>query len=219
MRTTLILAAMLAAAAPVAAQSGSKADPDVKVQGAPLPSGWHMRLDRANADASAVKFVTMGSGYHATLGPSGIFWNPSSTASGAYTASATFRQTKAAAHPEAYGLLIGGQKLDQPDQDYLYYVIRQDGKYLIKHRAGTEVHTLVEWTEHPAIRKMDAQGQATNALSVQVGPDQVRFLANGQEVKVLERGGLNTNGIVGLRVNHNLDVHIDGPTVVAATSK
>lgn len=122
-----------------------------------LPGGWQVRADRANAQMQNVKFVTMGEGYHVTLGPSVILYNPQQRAQGAYRARATFTQTRAPQHPEAYGLLVGGQNLDAANQDYLY------------------------------------------------------FLVNGVEVAKLPRvAQLNTDGVVGLRINHNLDVHVSG---------
>jgi hypothetical protein len=48
---------------------------------------------------------------------------------------------------------------------------------------------------------------------VRVTPDAVRFLVNGTEVQTLSRaqlGGASTDGLVGLRVNHNLDLMIEG---------
>ena len=179
-----------------------------------LPAGWSMRLDRDGAPATDLSFKKRGAGWHATTGPAAVFYNPATTATGAYTVDATFTQTKAPAHAEAYGIVFGGSKLDTPQQSYFYYVVRGDGRYLLKHRAGSEVHTLQDWTEHPALKKADAAGRATNALRVQVGADSVRFFANGTPVKALPK--VSADGIVGLRVNHNLDVQIDGPRVTRA---
>lgn len=209
MRRALLVMSLVSIAAPLAAQGN---DPDHKVAGAAgLPAGWHSRLDRANANVANVKFVAEGDGYHATLGPAGIFWHPSHHAKGAYTASATFTQTKPATHPEAYGLFVGGRNLQAPNQEYLYFIVRQDGKYMIKHRAGTEVHTIVDWTDHAAIARIDAGGKATNALAIRSTPDSILYLVNNQTVHAQDRahaGADATNGQVGLRVNHNLDVQI-----------
>jgi len=38
----------------------------------------------------------------------------------------------------------------------------------------------------------------------------VVFLVNGEPVYTLDPKSAPTDGAVGLRVNHNLDVHIDG---------
>ena len=44
--------------------------------------------------AGSIKFVTMGTGFHATNPQAAIYWNPSNTASGAYTLKGTFTLTK-----------------------------------------------------------------------------------------------------------------------------
>lgn len=174
-----------------------------------LPEGWTARFDRPNPDMSQVKVAEDSGDLHFTLGPSGIFYRMADTASGAYTASATFTQTRAPQHPEAYGFIFGARNLDTPNQDYMYFIIRGDGRYMVRHRAGEEVHTIAEWTEHPAISKQDSAGASTNTLTVQSTEEGVRLLVNGQEIANYLRSDvpyLNTDGIVGLRVNHNLDV-------------
>jgi hypothetical protein len=215
MRKLIVCVALLAAAAPLAAQ---QQDPDRNpAGGGRLPDGWSARLDRANASLANVQFATMGDGFHATTGPAVILWRPADTATGEYRASATFAQTRAPTHPEAYGLFIGGKNLEGAQQDYMYFLVRGDGKYMVKHRAGdAETHTIVDWTEHAAVRKQDEAGRATNTLTVEAGEFGVRFLANGTQVAEFLRRDvpyLNTDGLVGLRINHNLDVHVSGFTV------
>jgi hypothetical protein len=190
----------------------SAADPDKAAkQTAPSPAGWSVRLDRPNAKREDIAFVTMGKGMHVTSGPAAIYWPAGDGASGAYTVSATITQTKAPSHPEAFGLFIGGKDLDQPGQQYLYFLVRGDGKYMVKHRAGPDVHTVTDWTDSPAVAKQDANGKATNALSVVVSATAVTFKANGKDVASMPKSALkafSVDGIAGLRVNHNLDVHI-----------
>jgi hypothetical protein len=116
---------------------------------------------------------------------------------------------KPSAHPEGYGVFFGGRNLDQDDQRYTYFLVRQDGKYLIKHRAGSETHTIVDWTDHPAVKMPQGSGEASNDLTVRVGSDSVRFLVNDQEVNAFPRSAIaDIEGQAGLRINHNLDVHV-----------
>jgi hypothetical protein len=86
--------------------------------------------------------------------------------------------------------------------------VRGDGKYAIKHRAGSEVHTVVDWTEHPKLNKQNEAGQATNTLAIEASGGQVKMLVNGEEVKRWERSYWQAEGQLGLRVNHQLDVHV-----------
>lgn len=200
MKLKLVLAVSLLTAGPLLAQE--------KAAAPALPQGWTMRLDRENANAAQVKFVTMGDGFHATTGPAAIFFSPAQTGKGQFRVTATFTQTKAPTHPEAYGLFVGGKNLDKPDQEYGYLIVRGDGKYAIKHRAGAEVHTVQDWTEHPKLNKQDAAGKATNTLAVEVGATHVKMFVNGAEVKQWERAYWQGEGQLGLRINHNLDVHV-----------
>jgi hypothetical protein len=51
-------------------------------------------------------------------------------------------------------------------------------------------------------------------------PDGARFLVNGAEVVTFPRDERPaTDGIVGLRINHNLDVQVAGVTVEPAASQ
>jgi hypothetical protein len=210
MKRTAFSVALLVA--PILACAQRQDDASVKVQGGALPAGWTVRLDdkETGATASDTRFVAMGSGFHDTSGPAAIYFNPANQVSGAFTASASFRQTKAPTHPEAYGLFFGGQNLVGAQQSYLYFLVRGDGKYYIAHRAGADVHKITPWTDNAAIVKQDTAGVATNVLAVEVTADSLHFMVNGQRVQSFPKGGMmNADGQVGLRVNHNLDVHVD----------
>ena len=180
-------------------------------QGGVTAEGWQARLDRGGEAASVLSFMTMGSGVHATTASAGaaIFWQPSSMTKGSYTISASFTQAEASNHPNAYGLFFGGSDLAGANQRYSYFVIRQDGQFLIKKRMGSETPTVLDWTRHDAINELDAEGKSTNTLAVEVGSSQVRFLVNGMEVSTQPRSAVDTDGITGLRVTHFLNVHID----------
>ena len=209
--------------------SAQKSDPDKLVAdgGVKVP-GWTGRLDPRPASQgrkiTEAKFYSMGSGIHVTSGPAAIYWNPANTLPHSYALQATFIQESASAHPEGYGLILGASKLTTPDQSYLYFLVRQDGKYMINHRANdSTVHKMVDWTANAAVKAIDASGKATNTLTVFVYPTKLSFRVNGIEVQSLDRSavdrdgpGSGTSGVAGIRVNHNLDVHIDGFGVTQA---
>ena len=174
-------------------------------------SGWETRTDRGGDPNDVLSFMAMGDGVHAqTSGPgAAIFWEPTSMASGDYTISASFTQVEPSGHPNAYGLFFGGADLSDDAQRYSYFVIRQDGQFLIKKRMGSDTPDVVSWTAHDAVKQLDADGSSTNVLSVEVGSSDVRFLVNGTEVSTQPRSAVDTDGITGLRVTHLLNMHID----------
>jgi hypothetical protein len=223
MKVTLAAVTMLALTGATLGAQAKNSDPDkIVADGGVRVAGWTGRLDPRPASQgrkiTEAKFVSMGSGIHVTAGPAAIYWNPSNSPSGNYTVSATFNQTKASAHPEGYGLIVAGQNLETPNQSYAYFLVRQDGKFLINHRANdSTVHKIVDWTANPAAKAIDESGKASNTLTVDVDASQVHFLINGTEVHTVPRavvdggeGHSGTAGVAGIRVNHNLDVHIDG---------
>jgi hypothetical protein len=101
----------------------------------------------------------------------------------------------------------------------MYFLVRGDGKYMVRHRAANgDLHTIVDWTDNAAIAKADAQGKATNTLTVEGGAWGVRYLVNGTKLAEWHTADvpfLHTAGQVGLRVNHNLDVHVSDFAVAA----
>ena len=74
--------------------------------------GWWARLDDPKESRTGLKFVTMGTGLHATTGPNLILFDADEDWEGPYTTKATLTMTKLASHEVAYGLFVGGQNLD-----------------------------------------------------------------------------------------------------------
>jgi hypothetical protein len=210
----LLLALLYAPSAP--AQSPDETprdDSDQAVEGGGvLPAGWSARPD-GTGELKSVKFVTMEPGYHLTLGPATILYRKSDRANGSFHTLATFHQMKKLEHAEGYGLFMGGQSLDAKDQKYTYFLVRDDGTYLIKRRDGDKTSPVTKgWIAHPAVKKGDAEGKATNLLEIDAkqNPSKVEFKVNGQTVYTADAAKTTVKGIVGLRANHNLDLHVEG---------
>lgn len=225
LKSTLIIAVTLLAAAQLGAQS--------------VPAGWKQRIDKSTSAsdpdaAGAVKIVTAGSGYHIETPSAGVFWNPSNTATGNYTLKATFTLNKRSGHVNFYGLVFGGSALDGADQKYTYFMVAQDnpapargqpqplGVWLAKTRNGeTTTATFTGLTgagrngavPHAAIKVPDASGKSVNALEVRVQADKVDFVVNGTVVHSAPKAGLTTDGTWGIRSNHLLDINVDGLAV------
>ena len=185
---------------------------------AQAPKGWMVRADRSTSasdpdGAGTIKFATMGTGYHATNPQAAVYWNPADTATGAYTVKGTFKLMKPSGHTNYYGLVFAGSDLGGPAQNYLYFLVAQDGSYLIKKREGdADTKNVVAKTVSDAVQKPGADGTSTNALEVRVLADKIDYVVNGTVVMSTPKTGLTakTDGIYGFRVNHLLEVHIDG---------
>lgn len=192
------------------AAAAPTADPDRSTGGAGVPSGFAGRTDRASTNIADAKYVSRGTDkWEVTTGPAHIMWNAADTARGNFTAATTIEQLSAPAHAEAFGLFIGGQQLDQPDQRYTYLVVRGTGEYLVTVREGGATRAVVPWTANAAVPKQDASGKATYRLAIQAAADSVRFLVNGTRVASVARSAVPVDGVVGLRINHNLHVAAD----------
>ncbi len=199
------------------------------------PQGWKVRVDRStNASdpdaAGDVQFTVIAGGYHAVNPAAAVFWNPAHTASGAYAVKGTFKLMEPSGHNNYYGLVFGGSALEGTDQHYLYFLVAQDGTFLVKQRAGDRMpdpnapagrggrgrgpqaitQDVVAKTPHASIQKPGADGTSVNALEVRVKADAVDFVVNGTVVQTVPKASLpaTTDGIAGIRVNHQLNVEI-----------
>ena len=179
------------------------------------PAGWKVRADRSTSasdpDAAGdIKFVTMGSGFHATNPQAAVYWKPGSTATGAYTLKGNFVLQKPSGHTNFYGLIFGGSDLDGPKQHYTYFLVAQDGTFIVKERDGEATKDVVRKTPSDAVKKPGADGKSTNALEVRVAADKIDYVVNGTTVQSTPKANVKTDGLYGIRVNHLLEVHIDG---------
>jgi hypothetical protein len=175
-----------------------------------MPPGWKLRLDRADAKREEFQFWTMPPGWHMTTGPAGIVYDPAQVARGEYRLeSESFLFKPEGEMREGYGILFGGKDLEGENQAYVYFLVRRDGRFLVKQRNGKATADLIPWTEHAAIVKHDGTDRtAKNILSLEVMKDVVSFQVNGREVATLPRNKVPTDGQVGLRVNHHLNIHV-----------
>jgi hypothetical protein len=190
---------MVSLVAPVAAQA---------------PAGWKVHIDRStNAqdpdNKSGVTFMAMGKGFHVSGGPAGTYWHPSNTATGNYTLKGTFTLVKPSSHTNYYGLVFGGNGLDGPSQTYTYFVVAQNGRFLIKQRNGEQTSDIQAATANAAIKTPDGTGKSVNALEVRVGADTISYVVNGTVVHTTPKSAAKTDGIVGFRVNHVTEVLVD----------
>lgn len=182
-----------------------------------LPRGWEVRPDQGGHNhgggaPDGLVFEAMAPGWHINTGPAVILWQPTTVAEGDFRVEMDVHLFDPGTRREAFGIFMGGSDLHGDGQRYSYILLREGGQYLVKKRNGAETPTLVGWTGHPAIRgwadRTDGGSTVLNNLVVEAVGDRVVVSVNGSEVATLDRSDLDTRGIVGMRVNHGLNLHV-----------
>jgi len=203
------LGAPLAAQQPAPAAGQHQHDPAIPVEGGGVfPAGWTVRPDEGG-QASQIKFVTMSPGWHVTVGTAAIYYRATDQAKAPFTLTSKIHLFPGTgSHQEAFGLFIGGEDLSGAKEEYTYFLIRGDGTFKVKQRDGDKIADVTPgWTANAAIVQGKADGPVANVLVVAATAAKVSFQVNGKEVwsgKVKD-----TNGQVGLRINHNLNMHVE----------
>ena len=198
-----VAALALAAFAPLVAQS---------------PQGWKVRADRSTSasdpdGAGQIKFVTMGSGYHATNPQAAVYWNPANTVSGNYTLKGTFTLMKPSGHNNYYGLVFGGNGLEGPQQSYLYFLIAQDGTWLTPHKSsdvpggfGFHAGLLQEAEIAEPVDEAVLPGAKRDVVAVRQTAGHAAAVAQG------------VAGVAAVAVNVHLDIRHAGASIAAKYS-
>ena len=187
---------------------------------AQAPAGWLERVDASTdaADPDDVPQVTVTSvanGFEVRTGPAVTLWNPANTASGNYTLEGTFTLLQPSGHVNYYGLIYGGRSLEGAQQSYIYFLVAQNGSFIIRHRVGNDtVHDIVGRTTNAAVAGMAAgAAPSVNRLQVRVGANDTQYVVNGTVVHTAPKTGMaaQTDGIWGVRVNHVIPgVRVEG---------
>ena len=170
----------------------------------------HMRVDRSTneSDPDDVPDVTVehvgADAIRVGTGPAVVLWADDHTASRPYTLSGTFTLEEPSSHANYYGFVYGGEDLAGAGQSYLYFLVAQNGTYIVKHRDGETVSDIQGRTPNEAIRTPGDDGQSVNRLEVRVGQNRTEYVVNGTVVHAVDHAGMaaQTDGIWGVRVNH-----------------
>lgn len=174
---------------------------------------YTIRLDSESSDANDFRVVEDDDGIRVSTGPAGIAYRDDDVIQrGDMHVQATFVQYDSpVGYREAYGLFLGGVDLEGPDVEYTYLLVRSTGDFMVKRRVGPTTQTLADWTPHPAVATVRAEGdQPVNTLSVDVFEGEAHFVVNGDVVHTEPASRVRPYGVAGVRVNHRLDVRIDG---------
>jgi hypothetical protein len=186
-------------------------------QGTERDSSWTVAWDDPTVADSSLFLVVMRPGWHVTTPvASGVtITQPDSVAGGSYLVKSVVFTFNADAGP--MGLVLGADPTGSAPDDYVMFLLNNDGTFGVFHRGGSEEHTIVPWTHNEAVRrKLEGDGgPAKNVLSVLAGADSVRFYVNGVEVTHRARQQLDMDGTIGMRVEGGTNLHVSELTVAS----
>ncbi|MCU0626476.1 MAG: hypothetical protein MUF21_08325 [Gemmatimonadaceae bacterium] len=192
---------------------------------ATVPAGWVVRPDAdamGHGDGATVSFVAMQPGWHVTTGPAAILYDSTRRATGNWRLEAVIHLFDPGARAEGFGVFFGGANLASPTQRYAYALVRRDGRALLKVREGETTRTVREWAANAAIPQWKPGPKGASVrypLVVEARGDRVTVLVNNVSVLDAPRRELPTDGIVGLRINHALNVHVETLTVTPLAAR
>ena len=221
MRRTIIAFGLITAAANIAVAQ----DANRKVEGGGISApGWMGKIDPSEAAKGEklenAKLAAMGPGLHVTTGPATTYWNPANKATGDFTVSATFTEPKYMSsndHPHPYGVFIGGSNLDGANANALYCAAYGRGTYIVREFTPAVVNINGRGASpSDAVHKAAGRGEAVEqTIAMSVKGSRVSCSVNGTEVASYDKGEVTgagkiptTDGIVGIRAAHNVDVNV-----------
>lgn len=187
----------------------------LRAQTPTAPAGWVSRLDGGgmdHGDGGRVVMATMKPGFHVTTGPAGILFDSTMKATGDWRLEATLDLFDPGARAEGFGVFFGGRDLNSAAPHYSYALLRRDGKALLKVRDGATTRTVRDWTANAGIPTWKGGPPGTSVkylLVLEARGPRVTMWVGANQVLDAARSELPTDGIVGLRINHSLNLHVE----------
>jgi hypothetical protein len=180
------------------------------------PAGWTWSLDhparfqgggKAIGTDSLFEFTQMAPGWHLTMGPGGVLYDPRENADHRYVLSAELILFPDASLQGEYGVFVGGKGLEGQSAQWVAFVVRGDGASAVLQRTGSETREVLPWATRPGVKARPAGTGVTNVVQVQAEADSVRFVVNGERVATFGRGEMDLNGIFGFRIGNGVNLH------------
>ena len=183
-------------------------------------AGWQGRPDPGTGTVTDASLDVKGSEIEIHTGPAMLYWNPANKATGDFTVSATFTEPKymsANDHPHPYGLFIGGSGLDGANATALYCAAYGRGTFIVREFTPAVVNINGRGASpSDAVHKAAGRGESVEqTIAMSVKGSRVTCSVNGTEVASYDKGEVTgagkiptTDGIVGIRAAHNVDVNI-----------
>jgi hypothetical protein len=180
----------------------------------PAPAGWKWVTDTDARLVSALDppegawlFGTMAPGWHITTRPGAIVFEPNYSTRGRFVVeseSFLFPGTSNA----GFGVFVGGANLEGPGARYVAFLIRRDGSAAVEAVEDGKTTALSAWGKSSAVLPGKADGDAKNVLRIEGEAAVVTFVVNGVKVAEVPREGSRFDGVVGLRVGADLNLHV-----------
>ncbi|HQW66094.1 MAG TPA: hypothetical protein PLJ23_03585 [Gemmatimonadales bacterium] len=167
--------------------------------------GWHHDQRGMSPDSAGWAFTSMAPGFHLTTSASGATLFPTGMVIEGRRAAEARVILFPGSGSGAYGL--GVTNLDAPQQ-WVGMLVRRDGSVAVARvqRGGEEL--IGAWQPAEAVVRPDSTGYATNVLRMQVGADDVVFLANGKPIGSMPRSLLPARSGVAFRMGPALNMHV-----------
>ena len=191
-------------------------------------AGWAGKIDASEAGKGGKledsKLAKMGNDLHVTTGPAVAYWNPANKASGNYTVSAKFTESKYMGlndHPHPYGIVIGGNDLGTDTQTYLYCAAYGSGKFIVRGFGPAPFKLNGGGEANDAVAKAAGKDQpVTQEIAMSVKGDDVTCSVNGKVVGTYKKADIvgagklkSLDGTYGIRFGHNTEAHVAGLTM------
>ena len=189
------------------------------------PPGWVVRADAGGmdmGDGDKVVMAAMKPGFHVTTGPAAILFDSTMKATGDWRLEATLHLFDPGARAEGFGVFFGGRDLNSAAPHYSYALLRRDGKAMLKVRDGATTRTVRDWAANGAIPTWNGGPAGTSvkyALVVEAKGARVTMWIGATQVLDAPRSELPTDGTIGLRINHALNLHVESVTITPLTAR
>lgn len=176
------------------------------------PAHWTWSLDSTaqhvtetdRIPAGTFGFVTMAPGWHVTMGPGGVLYDPREHAAGRFSVESRLFLFPGSAAAE-YGVFVGGRDVAASGSSWVAFVVRRDRSAAVLRRSEGRVETVVPWTAHAAIRGGEQGG--ANVIRV-VADSTVVFQVNDSTIATLPRDRVPVDGRFGFRIGRDLNLHV-----------
>jgi hypothetical protein len=178
------------------------------------PAGWKWITDTDAKIVTALDppegswlFGTMAPGWHITTRPGVMLYEPSHTGRGRFAIESEIFLFPGASDA-GFGLFVGGQDLETKGR-LVAFLIRRDGSAAVESRESGRATLLRPWAKAASVLVGAAAGDPVkNVLRVEAEAAGIVFVVNGQQVLEIPREGAALDGIVGLRVGSELNLHV-----------